>query len=182
MQQSFSNEPSQHGDQAYPLTFSQRAVYRDLRGIYMAILLHPHPDDHERSRSGGFIPGMGGTGNTDDCRASKQGIIYFINNRKCTFLRLGSKCREHKHSVAYVELGDGPLTMYISYRFAYVARCIGGTVGATVTIWSENIFILALRIGIFTMFRYPLYPSGCLERHRPKQSRCMIVRDICLDS
>ena len=26
----------------------------------------------------------------------------------------------------------------------------------------------------------PLYPCGCLERYRPKHSRCMLVRDICL--
>ena len=84
----------------------------------MALLLHPYPDEQERSRSGRFIPGMGSTSNIDDCRASKQGIIHFINTRKWIFIRLGSKCREHEHPVGYMELRDGTLTMYISYQLA----------------------------------------------------------------
>ena len=71
--------------QSYPLTFSQRALQRDLRRDYMVVLLHPYPREHGRSRSGRFTPDMG---NTEDCRASKQIIIHIINHRKWTFLRL----------------------------------------------------------------------------------------------
>ena len=132
MQQSFSNEPSHPDDQSYPLTLSQRALQRDLRGYYIAIFLHPYPGEHGRSRSGRFITGIGSTFNPDDCRASKQDIIHFINTRKWIFIRLGSKCREHEHRVGYMELRDGTLTMYNSYQFAYV-------LGPTITIGLENI-------------------------------------------